>query len=121
VLIVSERPYELAQLARVPYIAAFSCLAVHGLPFIEGNEAKFCDRADLVAGTSVSPGAEKTLATPIVVSLVLFGVPSFLWMVGPQPVSNDWLWIGQSHLHRHQSCLAVSPSSILCGAPLLEG
>jgi hypothetical protein len=90
-------------------------------PFIEGNEAKFCDRADLVAGTSVSPGAEKTLATPIVVSLVLFGVPSFLWMVGPQPVSNDWLWIGQSHLHRHQSCLAVSPSSILCGAPLLEG
>ena len=28
--------------------------------FIEGNDAKFCDCADLVAGTSVSPGAEGT-------------------------------------------------------------
>ena len=30
--------------------------------FIEGNEAKSCDRADLVAGTSVSPGAERNLS-----------------------------------------------------------
>ena len=58
--------------------------------FIEGNEAKFCDRAD----TSVSPGAEKTLATPIVVSLVLFGVPSFFVdgraSAGLERLAMDW-------------------------------
>ena len=76
--------------------------------FIEGNEAKFCDRADLVAGTSVSPGAEKTLTTAIVVSLVLFGVTSFLWMVGPEPVSNDWLWIGKGHFSDSHICTDIS-------------
>ena len=31
-------------------------------------------------------------------SLVLFGVTGFLWMVGPRPGSHDWLWIGKGQL-----------------------
>jgi hypothetical protein len=30
-------------------------------------------------------------------SLVLFGLTGFLWMVGPQPGSHDWLSIGKDH------------------------
>ena len=30
----------------------------------------------------------------IVLGLILFGVISFLWMVGPEIVSHDWLRIG---------------------------
>jgi len=31
-------------------------------------------------------------------SLVLFGLTGFLWMVGPQSGSHDWLSIGKGHL-----------------------
>jgi hypothetical protein len=34
--------------------------------FIEGNKAKFCDRANLVAGTSVSRGGRRN---PLMVSI----------------------------------------------------
>ena len=57
-LIVSVRPYELAQLAAARTSPRLVALQPMAYLFIEGNEAKFCDRADLVAGTSVLPGAE---------------------------------------------------------------
>jgi hypothetical protein len=34
-----------------------------------------------------------SFSAAMLLSLVLFGVTSFLWMVGPQPGSHDWLWI----------------------------
>jgi hypothetical protein len=38
-----------------------------------------------------------SISTAMVLSLALFGVTSFLWMVGPQPRSHDWVWIGKGH------------------------
>ena len=34
-----------------------------------------------------------SFSAAMLLSLVVFGVTSFLWMVGPQPSSDDWLWI----------------------------
>jgi hypothetical protein len=31
-------------------------------------------------------------------SAFIFGVIGFLWMIGPQPGSHDWLWIDKGHL-----------------------
>jgi hypothetical protein len=36
-----------------------------------------------------------SISAAIIPSLVLFGVISFLWMVGPEIVSHDWLGIGK--------------------------
>ncbi|MGA8476433.1 MAG: hypothetical protein WB696_00585 [Chthoniobacterales bacterium] len=36
-----------------------------------------------------------SISAAIVLSLVLFGVISFLWIVGPEVVSHDWLRIGK--------------------------
>jgi hypothetical protein len=49
-----------------------------------------------------------TISAAIVLSLFLFGVISFLWMIGPQSVSCDWLRIGKgsfsdSHLSADRS------------------
>ena len=38
-----------------------------------------------------------SISAAIVLGLVLFGVISFLWMVGPEVVSQDWLGIGKGH------------------------
>ena len=36
-----------------------------------------------------------SISAAIVLSLILFGAISFLWMVGPEVVSHDWLRIGK--------------------------
>jgi hypothetical protein len=36
-----------------------------------------------------------SISAAIVLGLILFGVISFLWMVGPEIVSHDWLRIGK--------------------------
>jgi hypothetical protein len=38
------------------------------------------------------------ISAAMALSLVLFGVTGFLWMVGPRPGSHDWLWIGKGQL-----------------------
>jgi ABC-type transporter Mla maintaining outer membrane lipid asymmetry permease subunit MlaE len=38
-----------------------------------------------------------SISAAIVLSLVLFEVISFVWMVGPEVVSHDWLGIGKGH------------------------
>ena len=40
-----------------------------------------------------------SISASMVLSLVLFGVIGFLWMVGPQPGSDDWLCIGKGHFY----------------------
>jgi hypothetical protein len=35
-----------------------------------------------------------SISAAIVLGLILFGVISFLWMLGPEVVSHDWLRIG---------------------------
>ena len=39
-----------------------------------------------------------SISTAMALSLVLFGLTGFLWMVGPQSGSHDWLSIGKGHL-----------------------
>jgi hypothetical protein len=38
-----------------------------------------------------------SISAAMVISLVLFGMIGFSWMVGSQPGSHDWLWIGKGH------------------------
>jgi len=38
-----------------------------------------------------------SISAAIVLSLILFAVISFLWMVGTEVVSHDWLGIGKGH------------------------
>jgi hypothetical protein len=41
---------------------------------------------------------ERVLSAAIVLSLILFGTISFIWMVGLQPVSHDSLRVGKGSL-----------------------
>jgi hypothetical protein len=36
-----------------------------------------------------------SISAVVVISLILFAVISFVWMVGPDVVSHDWLRIGK--------------------------
>jgi hypothetical protein len=38
-----------------------------------------------------------SISAAMALSLVLFGLTGFWWMVGPQPGSHDWLSIGKGH------------------------
>ena len=44
-----------------------------------------------------------SISAAMVLSLLLFGMIGFSWMVGPQVGSHDWLWIGKGHSDSHIS------------------
>jgi hypothetical protein len=50
--------------------------------------------ATFLANRAVVRGS---ISTAMALSLVLFGLTGFLWMVGPQPGPHDWLSIGKGH------------------------
>lgn len=50
----------------------------------------------LVAALLHNPAVVRgSISAAIALSLILFGVISFLWMVGPEVVSHDWFAIGK--------------------------